>query len=473
MTDVVGRLRAVLGDHVHDDADALARHRRDHWVLSELGDLEGTLGEPPLAVAEPGSSEEVAAVLQACRAGGTPVVPFGGGSGVCGAVVAPPGSVVLSTARLDGLIDLEREDLRASFRAGTQGLAAEQQLAEQGLTLGHWPQSIELSTVGGWVATRASGQFSTGYGSIEDLVLGLEVVLAGGEILRLPAHARAATGPDLRQLFLGSEGTLGIVTEVTLSVRPEAPARRKQAWHFADFAAGLEALRGLLAAGVRAPVLRLYDAPESQRHFAELCPEGRAMLLLLHEGAEPLLGAEAALARACCERAGGAEGAEEAVDHWLEHRNRVPGFREFLERGIIVDTIEVTSPWSRAAALYEAVTASLREIEGMLLATGHASHHYRSGTGLYFTFAARPEQASLRETYERCWDRTLRATLAAGGAISHHHGIGRVRREALGKELGPEGVALLRSLKQALDPEGLLNPGALIPDARPAEATTP
>jgi alkyldihydroxyacetonephosphate synthase len=465
VNEVVGRLRAVLADHVHTAPEVIAAHRRDRWVLSELRDFEGRLGAPPTAVVEPGTTEEVVRVLDVCRELGAPVVPFGGGSGVCGAVAAPEHSVVLSTARLQGLVELREEDLCASFRAGTNGLEAEERLVEAGLTLGHWPQSIELSTVGGWVATRASGQFSTAYGSIEDLVLGLEVVLADGQVLRLPPHARAATGPDLRQLFLGSEGTLGIVTEVTVSVRPSPPARRGVACHFGSFAEGLDAVRRLLAAGYSPPVVRLYDAPESQRHFPGLCPEERAMLLLLHEGPTRLVEAAREASVELCGQAGAAPADPAAVDHWLEQRNRVPGFREFLERGIIVDTIEVTCPWSRAAELYERVTGSLRQVEGMLLATAHSSHQYRSGTGLYFTFAARPADAGdLAATYRECWRRALEPTLALGGAISHHHGIGRVRRGALGEALGDTGVALLRTLKQALDPTGMLNPGVLIPD---------
>jgi alkyldihydroxyacetonephosphate synthase len=465
VNEVLRRLRAAVEGHVQTTPEVLAAHRRDSWVLSELRDLEGSLTALPVAVVEPGSTEEVARVLGVCHEMGTPVVPYGGGSGVCGGIVAPEGSVVLSTARLLGIVALEETDLCASFRAGTNGLEAERRVAEAGLTLGHWPQSIELSTVGGWVATRASGQFSTGYGSIEDMVLGLEVVLADGAVLRLPAHARSATGPDLRQLFLGCEGTLGIVTEVTLSLRRSPAARVGAACHFSGFAEGLDAVRSLLAAGFSPPVVRLYDPAESQRHFPEVCPDGRAMLLLLHEGPAALVDAAAEAGVALCAEAGGTSADAAAVDQWLEHRNRVPGFREFLERGIIVDTIEVTCPWSTATELYERVTSSLRQVEGILLATAHSSHQYRSGTGLYFTFAARPANpADMAGTYGECWRHALDATLALGGAISHHHGIGRVRRRALREGLGDSGVALLRTLKQALDPTGLLNPGVLIPD---------
>jgi alkyldihydroxyacetonephosphate synthase len=200
--------------------------------------------------------------------------------------------VVLSTAGLTGLVDLQPEDLTASFRAGTLGLDAEHAVERAGFTLGHWPQSIELSTVGGWVATRASGQFSTAYGSIEDILLALEAVLPDGSILRTRHTPRASAGPDLRQLFLGSEGTLGVVTEVTFSMRHAAQARRGQAFHFAGFHEGIEPMRRFLAAGWRPPVVRLYDAAETRRLFGEFCPEGRALMILLHEGPRELVPVE-------------------------------------------------------------------------------------------------------------------------------------------------------------------------------------
>jgi alkyldihydroxyacetonephosphate synthase len=212
-------------------------------------------------------------------------------------------------------------------------------------------------------------------------------------------------------------------------------------------------------------VIRLYDASESNRHFPETCPGERAMLILLHEGPALMVAAEAEGVAEICQETGGIETDRSVVDHWLEKRNDVPGFREFLEKGIILDTIEVASTWDRVVPLYERVTRSLSEVEGILVATGHSSHSYRSGTNLYFTFAARPEQRSrMASVYRECWKRTMDAVLEMGAGISHHHGIGRVRREALRGELGDSGISVLRSVKRALDPGGLLNPGALLPE---------
>ncbi len=464
MTDLTLNLESLLGERLRLDRESRAKHSRDTWVLSELDDLNESEIPLPLAVAEPENAQEVSAILRACRDARVAVVPYGGGSGVCGAIRGPAGALVVSTARMDGLVSIDSHNLVATFRAGTNGMEAERAVQKEGLTIGQWPQSIELSTVGGWVATRAAGQFSTAYGSIEDMLLDLEAVLPNGEILRTRRTPRAAAGPDLRQLFLGSEGTLGIVTEVSFSLRALPACQRGQAFHFADLKDAIDPIRRVLRDGWRPPVVRLYDAPESHRHFHETCPEGRAMLIFLHEGPERLVDVQSEAVAQTCQAAGGTAADASSVDKWLANRNHVPGFRSFLEKGIILDTIEVACLWDQVTPLYERVTSSLREVPGILLASGHSSHSYRSGTNLYFTFVARPDDAgAMADTYRECWKRTIDATLAVGGGISHHHGIGRVRRDALPQEIGQAGIDTLRAIKHALDPENLFNPGALLP----------
>lgn len=464
MSEALKELRADLGAMVRDDPATRAAHRSDAWVMAEWAALEGVAGPPPLAVLEPATPDDVARAVRVCRVLGLPIVTRGGGSGVCGAVQAGADHVVLSTRALTGLVRFDAEDALASFRAGTIGLDAEERVRQEGFTIGHWPQSVALSTVGGWVATRAAGQFSTGYGNIEDVVLALEVVLPDGSVLRTRETPRAAAGPDLRQLFLGSEGTLGIVTEVTFSLRALPEASRGQALHFASFEAGLAAMRRVLRAGWRPPVVRLYDPRESRRHFRDFAPRGRAMLLLLHEGPAAAVDAELAAVEAICREGGATPTDAAAVTHWLAHRNQVPSFRSFLEQGVVVDTIEVAATWSRLPEVYEAVVRSLGEVPGILAATAHASHAYRSGANLYFSFAAKPaDPGRIPAVYAECWRRTMEATLAAGGGIAHHHGVGRVRRGWLAQELGAAGAELLWKLKDALDPDGLLNPGNLLP----------
>ncbi|MEE9282334.1 MAG: FAD-binding oxidoreductase [Myxococcota bacterium] len=468
MSELIDALRAELGDRVHTDAETLDAHRHDSWALAELRELEGRGAPAPLAVVIPRSTEEVARALVVCRERKVALIPFGGGSGVCGGVEASADSVILSTRGLDGLVSLDAESLVASFRAGTLGSAAERRVQEAGLTIGHWPQSIELSTVGGWVATRASGQYSTAYGSIEDVVLGLEAVLPDGRILRTRTSPRASAGPELRQLFLGSEGTLGVVTEVTFSLRPLPEASVGQAFHFSSFGRGLEAVRQMLRVGWRPPVVRLYDARESRRQFRSWCPAERHLLILLHEGPAAAVQVQTDAVAGLCGSCGGEETDAAAVDSWLEHRNQVQGFRELFQGGLVVDTIELSCSWARAVPLYDSVTATLGEVPGMLSASAHSSHSYRSGTSLYFTFVARPDDAErMEETYLDCWRRVMGATVTLGASISHHHGIGRLRRDVLAAELGEAGVALLRGVKRGLDPDDLLNPGVLLPPARP------
>ncbi|MCC5870816.1 MAG: FAD-binding oxidoreductase [Gammaproteobacteria bacterium] len=463
MSKVLTALTAALGDAVATDDATLTAHGRDYWARSELLDW---LGEPqplPLAVVTPKSSADMAEAVRICRAHDTAMVTRGGGSGVCGGVLADRDQVVLSTRGLAGLVNFDDHNMLATFGAGTLGSDAENAVAAKGFTIGNWPQSIALSTVGGWVATRASGQFSTAYGNTEDLLYDLEAVLPDGSLFRSRATPRAAAGPDLRQLLLGSEGTLGVVTEVTFSLRPVAESGIRQAFHFADFARGIEAMREVLRRGWRPPVVRLYDARESRRHFRHTCPAGRAMLIFLHEGPEAHTQVEASAVAELCAVRGGEPADKQTVDDWFAHRNTVPSWRELFEQGLVVDTIEVATDWKRLNSLYEATLARFEAVPGLVAASAHSSHAYRSGANLYFTFALAPERDAMVAAYDACWRGAMEAAAECGAGIAHHHGIGRVRRDWLATEIGDAGVELLRSVKRALDPGDLMNPGVLIP----------
>jgi alkyldihydroxyacetonephosphate synthase len=254
-----------------------------------------------------------------------------------------------------------------------------------------------------------------------------------------------------------------VITEVTLRIYPLPASRRLEAFHFPTFAAGLEAIRSFMRDGWRPPVVRLYDAVEATRNFPGASPEGASLLLLLSEGAPALTHAESAACADWCGKLGGSVAGSAPVETWLAHRNDVPGFEPFLEKGIVVDTIEIAATWDKILSVYETAVAEMKRVPGVLAASAHSSHSYLTGTNLYFTFAARPaDRDDMEDSYRRCWEATMRATLAHGGTIAHHHGIGRVRREWLAQELGG-GVEVLRSLKRALDPLGILNPGVLIP----------
>jgi alkyldihydroxyacetonephosphate synthase len=465
VTTIVDDLRARLGPSLVDTREGVLRaHRRDAWVLSELDDLEQALVPVPSCVVRPRSVEHVVEVVNLCRESDTPLVPAGLRSGVCGGVLAPEDSVLLDLSAMNRIRALDPRDLVGRFDAGVRGSDAEAEANGRGLTLGHFPQSIALSSVGGWVATRAAGQFSTGYGNIEDLVLRLEAVLPDGSFVRTSESPRASTGPDLRHLLLGSEGTLGVITGVEMSLLRLPESRTPAAFHVPTMRAGFEAQREILQSGWRPAVLRQYDPREVGRLFSKFREGDSCLLLVVHEGPGERVEAERAAVERLVRAAGGSPAPAQATEHWLVERNHVPTFKSFLEGGIIVDTVEVAAPFSRIGELYEAAVAGLAAIEGIWNGSAHSSHAYRSGLNLYFSFAVQPKQkAGLRQAYHACWAAIMNACLETGGTISHHHGIGRVRREWLARELGPGGLAVLQSVKHALDPRGFMNPGVLLP----------
>src|SRR5512139_32509 len=458
-------LAARLGsDAVRWDDESLRGHSRDTWCLSVLRGLRGTLTARPLCVISPTTVDQVSAALAYANEQRLAVVPFGAGSGVCGGVLPPNGALVIDLRRLNRLLELNETALLARVQAGMMGNAFEAALNEAGYSMGHFPQSIDVSTVGGWVSTRAAGQYSTRYGSIEDILLALEVVLPDGRVLRTRVGPRSATGPDLRQLFLGAEGTFGVVTEVSTRIFPRPESSVGQTYSFQSMHDGLEAIRQFTRAGWKPPVVRLYDAIESARLFTAASTGSNCLLLLLSEGPAALTAAENQACQAICTASGGEVVGPEPVQRWLVERNQVPGFEPFLERGFVLDTIEVATTWDHIHDLYREVIAALQTVEGLVVASGHSSHSYPQGTNIYFTFVARPAEASNAEaTYLECWRQAMEATLRCQGTISHHHGIGRLRLPWMGRELG-EGVTVLRGIKQLLDPHGIMNPGVLVPE---------
>jgi len=459
---VEGLKRALGAAQVVTDPARLAERRHDYWMVSHLRDRRGEPAPSPACVVRPRSAADVQATLRFAAEHGVPVIPFGLGSGVVGGVIARPDAIVLDLSAMDRVRSIDPLNLLASFDAGKNGAEAEAAVAEHGLTIGHWPQSVAVSSVGGWVATRASGQFSTANGNIEDIVHSIEAVLPNGEMVTLGKGPRASAGPDLRHLMLGSEGTLGVITGVTLSLRRAAEARRLCAFEVASMQDGFDLQREIVQRGWRPPVMRQYDEREARRLDGRL---GRCALLLVHEGPAALVEAEAHAVGALAAEMGASAAPAEVVEHWLEHRNNVPPWDSILERNMVADTVEVSAAWDAIGKVYGDAVARLKQIPGCLAASAHSSHVYRSGLNLYFTFAVLPpDPADMERAYFEAWERIMAATDRHGGSLSHHHGIGRVRREALTRELGPEGVALLRALKGALDPKGIMNPGVLLPD---------
>ena len=465
-TELARRLSEVCAEV--SDLDAIrAEAGRDWWPLAIGWATRGEVPARPAVVARPTSTDEVAAVLSLCNQARVPVTPAGGRSGVCGASIPLFGGVALDLCGLAGFGEVDPESLVADLRSGTFGPEVEAGLRDgYGLTLGHWPQSMDLSTVGGWLACRGAGQYSNRYGKIEDMVIGLEVVLADGQVVRTGGHApRSATGPDLTQLFVGSEGTLGVITEGRFRVHPVPEGEGRRAFGFATFGDGLDACRRILRRGATPAVLRLYDQTESARSFdlTDTCA-----LVVLDEADPALVEATLAVVDSEC---GDADPLDAGlVERWLDHRNDVSALAPLWRAGIVVDTVEVSARWSVLPDLYRAVLDTLTGVEGTLVASSHQSHAYTDGACLYFTFAGRPpgdldgsdpaHHEWVASYYRRAWDEVTRATRTAGGAISHHHGIGINRARFLPEALGA-GFGVLSSVKHALDPNGILNPGKL------------
>jgi alkyldihydroxyacetonephosphate synthase len=483
------RMAGMVGEeHVRDDRATRVEHAagRSYPDLVRLrsGKLEGA----PDAVVSPGSADEVRELLAECAAARVAVVPFGGGTSVVGGVEAVadgfPALISLDLRRLDRLIGVDRTSLTATLEGGLLGPEAERLLAAEGLTLGHFPQSFEFSTVGGWVATRSAGQASTGYGRIDELVDGLRLVAPVGEVGARAVPATAA-GPDLRELVVGSEGALGVICEATLRVRPAPDRRRYEGWSFRSFAEGCEALRVMEQADASPDVIRLSDEEETRLSLALASTgstterAGRAYLRLRgHEGG--------------CLAIVGFEGTDEDVERrrvhtsgmlraggglalgrrpgeaWLRGRYAGPYLRDtLLDRGGFVETLETATTWSNLPTLYAAVGDALRrslsERGTPPLVMCHVSHLYRSGASLYYTFLARQEAGAPLDQWRAAKSAASDAILANGGTITHHHAIGRDHAPWLGTEVGELGLDLLRAAKERLDPAGIMNPGKLLP----------
>ena len=452
--------RALLDDLTaagvpFDVGDAVrADHGRDWWPISIPEVARGRVPRWPGVVVRPTSNDEVSQVLSLATRHRVAVTAQGGRSSVVGGAVAPAGAVALDMTALDRVLDIDTVSGTVSVEAGAFGPDLERAVAAHGWTVGHFPQSFELSTVGGWIACRGAGQYSNRYGKIEDMVRALSVVLASGEFVELGGRApRQAVGPDLLQLFVGSEGTLGVITRATLVMRRAPTSARHAAYAFASFDEGLDACRRIMQRDARPAVLRLYDESESKRNFDV---ESNA-LIVLDEGDAYLVDATMRIIAEECTVA--TDLPATLVATWLEHRNDVGALAPLWERGYVVDTVEVAGTWATLPAMRQAVITALREIPSISVASVHQSHAYLDGACLYFTFAARPD-GDVTDVYRRAWDVVTREVLALGGALSHHHGVGHNRARFVPEALG-SAFSVLQDVKRLLDPLNIMNPGVL------------
>ncbi|WP_199431303.1 FAD-binding oxidoreductase [Qaidamihabitans albus] len=479
-------LAAVVGaEHVLDGA---AERLGRCGGLSYLDLLRrrdpGTGLAVPDAVVVPAGPEQVQRVLDVCVARDVGVVPFGGGTSVVGGVTALRGGkeavLVLDLARLDRLVSVDPVSRIAVLQAGVRGPDAERMLAAHGLTLGHVPQSFERATIGGFAATRSAGQESSGYGRFEDMVTGVRLATPRGE-WRLGAAPASAAGPDLRHLALGSEGALGVITEVAVRVRPLPAERRFEAFALDGWERGTAAVRELAQHGLLADVTRLSDADETEASLA-LAGGWKTRLLRRYLAARGLarpcllvLGWHGGSAREIARRRRAAVGvlraegvvALGAAPGLAWRRGRFAGPRQrdaLLDLGVCVETLETATYWSKLGELRDRVRVALRDELGRALVLCHVSHAYETGASLYFTVLAVRDPADPAGQWERA-KRAASEAISEGtlGTITHHHAVGTDHAPYLPAEIGAVGVAVLTAAKHAVDPTGILNPGKLVP----------
>lgn len=471
--DALAALQAAVGvDHVLIDDTTRTLRTRGKSTPDLLKARAGDLSDAPDVVVRPSSGEEIAALLEVAAAHRLAVVPFGGGTSVTGGLAvgrSPYAAVVsLDLIRMKRLINVDTESMTATLEPGLRGPEAEALLAEHGLTLGHYPQSFEFATIGGFAATRSSGQSSAGYGRFDSLVVALTVVTPSGTITVGSAPANAA-GPDLRQVFLGSEGTLGVITSVTLRVRALPEVKAYVGWRWSSFAAGADAMRTLAQAGMLPTVIRLSDEAETAINLADPSAIGGdgdpgCLMITGFEGTPAAVSAKRAAVTAFLTELGGTDLGEEPGEKWAHGRFNAPYLRDsLLDVGVLVETLETATFWSNRDRLYGEVKAALEASlgEGSIVLC-HISHVYETGCSLYFTIAAKETDDPLAQ-WAAAKGAASDAMIAAGATITHHHAVGTDHKPWFEREIGAVGVQTLRAIKESLDPAGILNPGVLIP----------
>lgn len=466
-------LAAIVGaDHVVIDDFGRLLHAGGKSTLDLLRRRDRGVQDAPDAVLLPADEEQIAAVLAHCSAQRIAVVPFGGGTSVVGGLDPIRGDftavVSLNLGRLDALHWLDEVSGEAELGAGVTGPEAERLLGERGFSLGHFPQSFCFATIGGFAATRSSGQDSAGYGRFDDMVRGLRAVTPAGVLDAGRAPASAA-GPDLRELLVGSEGVFGVITRVRLRVHPVPAATRHEAWSFPDFATGADALRAVSQHGTGPTVIRLSDEVETGVNLAttdaigEQQITGGCLAVTVFEGTAAHAESRHAETRALLEAHGGTSLGGAPAKAWEHGRFNAPYLRDsLLSAGALCETLETATTWSNLATLKAAVTEALTSALEPALVMCHISHIYPTGASLYFTVVA-GQRGNPSEQWRAAKTAASEAIMRAGGTITHHHAVGADHRPWMRTEVGELGVQVLRAVKTTLDPAGILNPGKLIP----------
>jgi alkyldihydroxyacetonephosphate synthase len=459
---IVKRLSTCVdADRVSTDLTTRMAYARDAYPPALKGAADGVSPFMPAVVVWPDSTAEVREVVLAAQELRLTIVPYGAGSVVVGGALARPGALVVDLKRLSRIISVDAVSLTATVQAGILGKVLEDELNARGLTCGHFPQSINSSTLGGWIAHRGAGTFSTKYGKIDDLVLSVEVVLPDGQILQTRTVPQSAAGPDLRRLFLGAEGTLGIVTSATIQVFPLPAARLHRSFVLPSFVDGLESARRIVHRGLRPAVIRIYDPVETQAQFSSLgIAPGSAAVLLVAEGDQELTEFTMKQASAQLLGMGAVDLGSSVGDYWFTHRLSTAGLcRTLAKVGGVADSLEVANVWSRLPATYAGMKAAMEAAAGERGSVyGHSSHFYHSGANLYMIFHALADDPSdTYALYERILAAAFDSCLSEGGTLTHHHGVGLAKQRWLPEDWGTAGYWLWHAIRRGIDPSGLMN----------------
>jgi alkyldihydroxyacetonephosphate synthase len=459
--DWISNLSNLLGaDRVLIDDESINEHSYDVWAVSSKWKNQNKRMFAPQVVVKPQSTEEVSTILKWATEKKVPVTPWGGGSSVTGQPLPTRGGISLDMSAMDQIISVNDENLIVNVQAGKFGDKLEEELNQKGYTLNHSPQSLDRSTIGGWVATRAMGQFSSRYGGIEDLLITFTVVLPTGEIIKMMNVPRGAVGPDLRHVFVGAEGILGVVTEVSIKIFPVAEFQLFETVAFDTVEAGLTVMRTIMRLGIQPFLVRFYDQDES--HHAMKDDNFKTCVMFLgFQGVEGIARTEYQAVMELCKTEGGKILGPAGTEAWMARRFDFSTVENTLEEpGGIAETIEIAHFWDGILeTYYECKKAAAPYAKEVI---SHFSHIYPQGTSLYIILLGKDkDDATAEANLIEFWDVIMRICLKNGAAISHHHGSGLARGPYVADALGSS-MQVLRRMKAEFDPAGIMNPGKLV-----------
>ncbi len=481
--------RAIDGAEVSTEKYDRLKHSLGKSYLDLLALRGGIIRNPPDAVVYPGNEEEVEKLLSFARVNCISIVPFAGGSSVVGGVEPLrrrdlKSTITIDLRRMNRIIDVDTISLTASVEAGIPGPELEDALNGKGFSLNHFPQSFQFSVLGGRIATRSAGQVSTKYGKIEDMVESLTLISPNGTV-DTKAVPASASGPDLKQLLIGSEGTLGVITKAKLRIHRLPEIRRYEGLMFKSFRDGINAIRETMQSGLTPAMMRLSDPDEttvslflSSQGFTQklglwtlkrlgYVPSRECVMILGVEGDRAVVNAEREVAVRACKRNGAFEIGKGVGGTWLKERFELPYLRDvLLDHCILVDTLETATTWDKLEALHGAVKKSIEDVVTEMgvngLAFAHISHAYPDGASVYYTFVAPQIKGEEVQQWLRIKKAVTDCIMRNGGTLGHHHGVEKDHVRWIKQELGKNGLALLKAMKRQLDPEGIMNPGKLL-----------